>query len=86
MDDLKFPEDVLEAIHAGHKIKAIRLLRKQHRIGLKEAKKLVDSYGSENPDLIVERNPSSSSGSGSGFVFFVLIALAIYAVSRFFGP
>lgn len=41
---MNLPEDVLDALRRGQKIKAIKLLREQRGIGLKEAKDIVDQY------------------------------------------
>ena len=41
---MNLPQNVIDALRQGQKIKAIKLLRKQHGIGLKEAKDIVDQY------------------------------------------
>jgi len=38
------PDDVIEAIRAGGKIEAIKLLRMRWNVGLKEAKEAVEAY------------------------------------------
>jgi ribosomal protein L7/L12 len=38
------PADVIEAVNRGHLIEAIKRLRQQRNLGLKEAKDLVDQY------------------------------------------
>jgi ribosomal protein L7/L12 len=38
------PPDVIQALQQGHKIEAIKLLRNQTGLGLKEAKDTVDAY------------------------------------------
>ena len=62
--EAELPADVLEAIHAGRKIDAIKRLRAQNGLGLKEAKELVDAYVQQHPDLVVQRGSSSSLRSG----------------------
>lgn len=68
------PTEVINAIQAGHKIEAIKLLRDARGLGLKEAKHAVDAYLRAHPSL---RPPKSGSG-GFGFVVF-LLALAFLA-------
>jgi len=68
--DLELSAQVLNAIHAGRKIDAIKLLRKERGLGLKEAKDIVDAYG---------------SSGGTGAIMVVLaIAAAAYAAYRYF--
>ncbi|MFH1632933.1 MAG: hypothetical protein ABIG63_02845 [Chloroflexota bacterium] len=41
---MKLPNNVIEALMKGEKIEAITLLRKERKIGLKEAKEIVEAY------------------------------------------
>ena len=72
------PADVVQAIHDGRKIEAIKRLREARGIGLKEAKEAVDAYVTANPHLV----PAQSSGGGLGFLVIlaagILIAWLIY--------
>jgi len=79
--NLELPAQVLNAIHTGRKIDAIKLLRKERGLGLKEAKDIVDAYTVANPQLVVQR----SSSGGTGAIMVVLaIAAAAYAAYRYF--
>jgi hypothetical protein len=79
--EFELPAQVLNAIHAGRKIDAIKLLRKERGLGLKEAKNIVDAYTVANPQLVVQR----SSSGGTGAIMVVLaIAAAAYAAYRYF--
>jgi hypothetical protein len=79
--ELELSAQVLNAIHAGRKIDAIKLLRKERGLGLKEAKDIVDAYTMANPQLVVQRR----SSGGTGAIMVVLaIAAAAYAAYRFF--
>lgn len=49
-EKMNLPDNVLEALRGRQKIKAIRLLREQHGISLKEAKDIVDQYLSREED------------------------------------
>ena len=74
------PLDVREAIHANRKIDAIKLLRAQQDLGLKEAKHAVEAYIRENPHLVVEK-----TGSGitlSHLVLVILVLVVVYGLYR----
>lgn len=68
--------DVIKAIQAGRKIDAIKQLRAHRKIGLKEAKEMVDAYYLEH-DISVEK--VSSSNSIIAFVVMIAIAYVLYA-------
>ncbi len=69
----ELPDKVIEAIKRRHKIEAIKLLREEWNIDLKEAKDCVDDYISENKGL----PPVRSRSSETGLVRFVLIILTL---------
>ena len=70
------PDDVKQAVHQNRKIEAIKLLREQAGIGLKEAKELVDAYSRAHPDRI---QPDSASAGAGGLNLLLLIAVAVIA-------
>ena len=70
------PAEVVNAILAGRKIEAIKLLREARGIGLKEAKHAVDAYIRENPSA---QQPRSSGG---GLVIIVVVAILGYALYK----
>jgi hypothetical protein len=81
-EDADLPADVLEAVQANRKIDAIRLLREQRGLGLKEAKDIVDAHVAANPHATVRRR--SREGSGLGRIVVIGIAIAVlYGVYRF---
>jgi len=61
---MALPADVKNAVHANRKVEAIKLLRKQRNMGLKEAKEIVDAYIDEDRDLIGEHRSGRESGVG----------------------
>lgn len=74
------PLDVREAIHANRKIDAIKLLRAQQNLGLKEAKHAVEAYIRENPHLVPEK-----TGSGinlTHIVLFLVVLAIVYGLYR----
>lgn len=74
---IDLPVDVIDALHAGRKIEAIKLLRKHRGIDLKEAKDIVDAYARENDDLIVEREDTGSLTS-------LMVLILVFAIAYFF--
>ena len=79
----ELPDDVLAAIRANRKIEAIKLLREHQKIGLKEAKDIVDAYIQQHPASAGSR----SQQSGSGFaplLYASLLTGLVYAAYRFF--
>ena len=74
------PDKVVEALKRGNKVEAIKLLREQTGVGLKEAKDAVDASGIEGP--------AKSSGEGSArvkipwMILLVVIALLAYTYLR----
>ena len=58
-NDLEISDQVIAAVDAGHKIEAIKILREETGLGLKEAKDAVDS---------LTRAKHGESGGASGMV------------------
>lgn len=50
----------IAALTQGRKIQAIKLIREQQGIGLKEAKAAVDAYLAEHPELKTAEPPSTA--------------------------
>jgi hypothetical protein len=46
-----FPKAAVEALWRGNVIEAIKVVRQERKIGLKEAKNLVDAYIASQPSL-----------------------------------
>ena len=69
----KLPDKVIDAINRRHKIEAIKLLREEWNVDLKEAKDCVDEYINENVELL----PVRSRSSETGLVRFVVIILTL---------
>jgi len=67
--------NVIEALRRGHKIEAVRLVREQTGMGLKEAKDAVDAYERSHPKVPSE-SPGEVTGGGSGMWWIALLLLA----------
>ncbi len=65
--------EVQNLLSAGRKIDAIKLVREEQNIGLKEAKEWVDDYVARHP----ERFPKPEASSGGRFLMWAAILIAI---------
>ena len=74
----ELPAEVVAAIHAGRKIDAIKQLRAEHNIGLKEAKEIVDAYIEGHPGLEKTRGPKTETGLGRLVLIGVVIAVLYF--------
>lgn len=70
-------KQIAEYLFEGRKINAIKLMRKESGMGLKEAKEFVESIEAElrekYPDKFVNR---AGSGCGTAAVIFIVLAVA----------
>ena len=79
--------NVIDALHRGNKIEAVRLVRDQTGMGLKEAKDAVDAYERTHPKTS-NTSPGQVSGGGSGMRWLVAVIVAAvvgYYLLRRFG-
>jgi hypothetical protein len=68
-------------LHQGNKIAAIKQIREEQRLDLVDAKRLVDRYVAEHPELQAVVRESARSSGGQfvfGMVFAALLAAAVY--------
>ena len=79
--DRHYSSAVLEAVDAGRKIDAIKLLREETGLGLKEAKHEIDQ-------LAIIRRPQSATmpeqGGAGAIVKIALVGLVLFLLYRFF--
>jgi len=77
----RYSDAVLQAVDSGRTIEAIKRLREETGLGLKEAKDAVDS-------LARERRPAGASmpeqGGAIAIVKILLVVAVLYLVYRFF--
>lgn len=78
---MDLPPEVISAIYANRKIEAIKLLRTQRKLGLKEAKQIIDAYSDENRPVIGDQRRGRESGVGR-FLIIVILGGIIYAIYR----
>ena len=73
--------DVLAAINSNRKIEAIKLLREERRIGLKEAKEIVDQHIEAQPPG--PRDLTGRADTGVGRIVLVCgVLIAAYVAYR----
>jgi hypothetical protein len=75
--------DILAALRANRKIEAIKLLREQRDLGLKEAKHIIDIYIAKQPSSSAGRSRQSEFGIAR-LLFAGVVTAAIYALYRYF--
>lgn len=74
------PPSVVEALQQGRKIEAIKILRRERGLELKQAKDAVDAFAEAQPSLTRSaRTPRSDSGMGRVLLVAALIAVVIIA-------
>ena len=85
--DGSLPSAVLEAMRRGQKIEAIKLLREQAGLGLKEAKDAVEAYQGEAGAAADQSSPGEvpRSGNLAWVAVLVVIALVAYFILRRLG-
>lgn len=71
----RLPSSVIAAIQSGRKIDAIKSIREQYNLGLKEAKHVVDAYIDENGED--ESEEPKTVGITIERVILMLIVIAI---------
>ena len=82
MPDLEtLPPEAISALRAGKKIDAIKILREQKNIGLKEAKGMVEQYVASDPVLAHELQRTGNTGLLYWIIIIVLCVMAWYYLS-----
>jgi len=78
MTDASLPAQVVQALHAGDKLEAIKLLREHTRIGLKQAKERIDSLSQPGGrGLAPGEVPRTAGRIGTWLAMAALAALAL---------
>jgi len=75
-DSLTLPPEAVRALAGGDKIAAIKLVRAAHKVDLKTAKGVVESYVELHPDLKT-RIESRRDHSRQGWVLWLVVAALI---------
>lgn len=77
-----FPQTAIPALEQGHTIEAIKIIRQESGLGLKESKDLVDAYLKSRPDL-QRRLETAQTEARQGFVRWLVIFLALAAMAAY---
>ena len=82
-EPLDLPQVAVEALRKGKKIEAIKILRQERGLDLRDAKQAVDRYVRANPAL--ERSLRATQAEANrGCVVWVLGMLALAAAGYYF--
>ena len=65
-----------QALQRGNKIEAIKILREERKLSLKDAKDLVDQHIANHPDLQAQFAVAQATSLRQGLVWLVILALA----------
>ena len=76
--ETELSENVLAAIKGNRKIDAIKLLREEQGLDLKEAKDIVDTYIANHP------HPATNQSRSGGFNFMPLLLAAVVTTIGYF--
>ncbi|HUM69522.1 MAG TPA: ribosomal protein L7/L12, partial [Chloroflexota bacterium] len=71
---------ILELVHHGQKIEAIKLYRETFGVGLKEAKDIVDGLEMGKPTAVTYTTVSSSGNSSCGCLVAIVIILFTFGI------
>lgn len=77
------PPEAYEALRAGNKIEAIKIVRDRHALGLKEAKDLVERIETTDPILARNAQQRGEARRPSCLTFLVTVALVVAAAWYF---
>ncbi|MFH1068060.1 MAG: hypothetical protein V1794_00440 [Candidatus Glassbacteria bacterium] len=77
-----FPESAIAALRKGNKIEAIKIVRLQWKLDLKDAKDRVEEYVESQPEL-KKAMKEAQAGARSRFIEF-LIAMAALALALYY--
>jgi hypothetical protein len=81
IDGPRLPSAAISALQSGHKIEAIKIVREERGIGLKEAKDAVEDYLRGEPTLLMTYDSARTEAGRHALRWLVptLIALALLA-------
>ncbi len=82
MTDEEPSTEVQNLLLAGRKIDAIKRVREEQNLDLKEAKELVEAYVARHPERFPE--PQSASSGGRFLMYAAILLAMIYTYQHFF--
>lgn len=78
--DKALPAAVVAALSRGRKLEAIKLLREDKRIGLKEAKDMVEDYAKSRPELSMRIERAQGEQKRTFLTWVVILAVLAFVV------
>jgi ribosomal protein L7/L12 len=79
-NDVQLSGAAIDALQQGKVIEAIKLVRTEHALGLKEAKDVVDAYVRNHPELQDALTRASDEGKRKlGFWLAIVIGIGLLA-------
>jgi hypothetical protein len=82
--DLEFSDEVIAAVDSGHKIEAIKILREETGLGLKEAKEVIDVLARARKNESGADMGMTEEGGAGGMIKMVVIIAVILGVYFYF--
>lgn len=83
-NDLEISDQVIEAVDAGHKIEAIKILREEAGLGLKEAKDVVDSLARATRGESDGNSGMVEEGGAGGMIKMIIVIAVVLGVYFYF--
>lgn len=83
MDQTEYPEDIVQAVIAGRKVEAVKRLREQTGMSLKEAKQAIEQLERELHGHAPVVPPMQEEGGAEGLIRIVLAVAALAALYWF---
>ena len=83
-NDLEISDQVIAAIDAGRKIEAIKILREQTGLGLKDAKDVVDSIAREKRGAPGGAPGMVEEGGAGGMIKMIVVIAVVLGVYFYF--
>lgn len=84
--NMALPPPVVEAIHAGHTLEAIRLMREHSGLGLKQAKDAVDRYADQHRVAFGPLSPGEVPRTRSRLWLGFVVVAAMWLAWRMLRP
>jgi ribosomal protein L7/L12 len=79
-----FSDAVIRAVDSGNKIHAIRLLREETGLGLKDAKQAIDALVRERHGEAQAQAPMTEIGGAGDMVKLIVAIVIIFFIYQFF--
>lgn len=84
MDKSMFSEQVVNEIKAGRKINAIKLLRAEQGVGLKQAKEMIETYMHEHVEVKASYDANQVTGFSQERVLQLVVVIILLLIGYYF--